>query len=181
MVVVVDVCTVLEKDLCYAQTNVLVLIDIGGLSHAREAIEEWCVTHTILMISVSPVLYQQLHDFQVASHASSTQWSVFMVLCYYVDIDEWVLEEQLHDSPSAKEGSSCQWTDFIIKICFGVFFQPVQVFSYYLHVLQPFVIVGVDQIKNLKSVKELETSTFLRSIASSSVAMSLGSMNWLPV
>lgn len=72
VVEVVDVCSIFHQHLCYTQTYVLVLIDISGFSHAGEAIEERSVAHGVLMVGVSPILHQQLHKFQVASHAGST-------------------------------------------------------------------------------------------------------------
>ena len=72
MMKVVDVCTIVEKHLCYLQTDVLILVNVLGFCHPREGIEHGSVPHRVMMIHVGPILGEQFYYFIIASHASRT-------------------------------------------------------------------------------------------------------------
>ena len=56
MMVVIDICAELEKNLSYLDADVFILVDVVGLSHPGETVEKRCLPHRVLMIHIGPIL-----------------------------------------------------------------------------------------------------------------------------
>ena len=83
----VDIRPMLQKDVCHPQRERLVLIIILVLVESTEAIDQWGLLHTVLLVHIRTLLGQHADYFIVSSHACGRQGCILRVFGRQIHVE----------------------------------------------------------------------------------------------